>query len=566
MTNFTQLILFLSVIISSLFSTVVNAAEINREWLDNDSEITALLPTSVFKLPELQPDHNLAGTITLSAIKGSHYFNLIRDDWDLVSDTQWRIPELPEMNFDVVSQQQYLVSNKATIQRSSHPHWEWQVGTGQFSKIATHSVRVVMPFALSEKNANCTHNGWLLFELNSSQQASKGYYQITSETCAYLQFDLAGRVEVEFSAADIADSDTLVARFKQSNRRDSLTAADLISSYPQLNLERLMPPQREASTVSGIVINGTHYQLNCDTRAGRHPDCRQLALPSYSTAKSLYAGLTLMYLEQRVPGIEHVLVQKIIPECTEKKWQFVTLGDLLNMRTGNYLSRDLDADESSERSINFLTAMTHQQRLEMACTMYPNKSKPGKYFVYHTSDTYLAGVMMERLFKQLSRLDDIYRNLVVNSLWSTLNLSPLLDDSKRTYDDTEHTLTGWGLTFTTDDVIKLAEFIMQQTTAEQPMLDPRMMASALQLDGERINREGGAANLAYNYGFWALEVGTRLGCKEPKWLPFMSGFGGISLVFVSADIFYYNFADNYRHVWLEIIAELHQQFPICEVE
>ena len=126
MTNFTQLILFLSVIISSLFSTVVNAAEINREWLDNDSEITALLPTSVFKLPELQPDHNLAGTITLSAIKGSHYFNLIRDDWDLVSDKQWRIPELPEMNFDVVSQQQYLVSNKATIQRSSHPHWEWQ--------------------------------------------------------------------------------------------------------------------------------------------------------------------------------------------------------------------------------------------------------------------------------------------------------------------------------------------------------------------------------------------------------------------------------------------------------
>ena len=289
-----------------------------------------------------------------------------------------------------------------------------------------------------------------------------------------------------------------------------------------------------------------------------------MVLPSYSTAKSLYAGVGLMYLEQRVPGINQALVSKIIPECPADKWGDVTLGDLVNMRTGNYLTRKYHADESASRMIEFLTAPTHAKRLDMACNMFPQKSKPGKHFVYHTSDTYLAGVMMERLFKQLANQDDIYSVLLAGSLWAPLKLSPLMDDSKRTYDEAQQTFTGWGLTYLTDDVIKLSEFLYAQAASETPELNPIMLGSALQLKDNNINREGGLANIGYNHGFWSLEVGGSIGCKKPKWIPFMSGFGGITIALISPDLIYYNYTDNHRHVWLNVVTELNKKYPLCE--
>jgi deoxyribodipyrimidine photolyase-like uncharacterized protein len=35
-----------------------------------------------------------------------------------------------------------------------------------------------------------------------------------------------------------------------------------------------------------------------------------------------------------------------------------------------------------------------------------------------------------------------------------------------------------------------------------------------------------------------------LGCEHDTWVPFMSGFGGISLVLFPNGVVYYNFADD----------------------
>ena len=35
-----------------------------------------------------------------------------------------------------------------------------------------------------------------------------------------------------------------------------------------------------------------------------------------------------------------------------------------------------------------------------------------------------------------------------------------------------------------------------------------------------------------------------LGCEHPTWIPFMSGFGGISVVLFPNGVVYYNFADD----------------------
>jgi hypothetical protein len=416
-----------------------------------------------------------------------------------------------------------------------------------------------LPFALQERNANCTHNGYMILAQSIQQVEKKwqGYVQITAETCAYLQFDLASHLSVKASQSPENFSTP------SATNKPVFKLNELKKDYPQLNTQKLLPANPKTNTASGLVIKGKHYQISCANRMGDDPYCSQLVLPSYSTAKSLYAGTALMRLEKLYPSISKVSVSKIIPQCDEKRWKNVSLGDLINMRTGNYLSKKPHVDENSVRMLDFFLAQTHQQKLKMACTMFKHKSKAGKHFVYHSSDTYLAGVIMNKLYQQFSKKDDLFTGLMLNDLWQDLNLSDLFANSKRTYDDTQQTFTGWGLSYYVSDLIQLIGFLNNQGK-QATQLDKTMLNSALQMGNKRFNRDGGEANMAYNYGFWALEVGHSLHCKKQKWLPFMSGFGGITVVMYQPDIYYYSFADDHQYRWLEVVKTLNKQFPLCE--
>ena len=60
-----------------------------------------------------------------------------------------------------------------------------------------------------------------------------------------------------------------------------------------------------------------------------------------------------------------------------------------------------------------------------------------------------------------------------------------------------------------------------------------MYQAALQLNAHDRGLIAGDKNLRYNNGFWALQVDDLPGCEGPQFVPFMSGYGGISLVSVS---------------------------------
>ena len=53
-----------------------------------------------------------------------------------------------------------------------------------------------------------------------------------------------------------------------------------------------------------------------------------------------------------------------------------------------------------------------------------------------------------------------------------------------------------------------------------------------------------SSDFRYESGFWARNVQSLLGCAHPTWIPFMSGFGGISVVLFPNGVIYYNFADD----------------------
>ncbi len=535
--------------------------------------------TEVFRKPKSVITKNIEsmiptqGHFKLSQINHTDIFNLIKDNYKMASSKSLQVKALPVIEFDYVVSDNFVIPKQRTVQRSSHPGWEWQISpaTGWVEKLDAGYSRIVFPFALQEKNANCTHNGLLMILVNAKGEAGNGLFQIASETCAYFQFDWVGKVSVEYSK--LADDSkikpsVLINNFKNElqSKTKLLNLSDLKTTYPKLNIKKLLPKPLSSSTTSGLVIKGKHYSLNCATRYGEYPYCEWLALPSYSTAKSIFAGIGLMRLQALVPNVEKILVSKMIPECAEDRWQNVTLADLVNMRTGNYISKNPHSDEASSKMMQFFLATSYRQKVDAACNMFPQKGTPGKRFIYHTSDTFLAGIMLNKIFSAVSGKKDFYSVILAGELWPKIKLSPLLDESKRTYDSTQQTFTGWGLTYYVDDIIKISEFLQQQRTAtsSNSLLDLKLLNRALITTNNQQNLDGGEKYLSYNYGFWALDVGKSLSCQKSKWIPFMSGFGGITVALISPDLLYYNYADNQRFNWLDVIIELNKQLPICE--
>jgi len=86
---------------------------------------------------------------------------------------------------------------------------------------------------------------------------------------------------------------------------------------------------------------------------------------------------------------------------------------------------------------------------------------------------------------------DIYRD-TVRPLWQALHLSPVLDDTMRTYDASAQPLAGLGLFYTPDDIARLARWVADGALIDgQPVLDQSMLNAALQRDPNDRGLEAG---------------------------------------------------------------------------
>ncbi|MDQ7048838.1 MAG: serine hydrolase domain-containing protein [Enterobacterales bacterium] len=575
----TLLILLILCWLPKTQATDSTLAVITSEDILKSNQWQGLVAMQSFKLPanakSLSPISS-STQINLKLIANSDYFQTIKDSYQIATNPIFKAKQLPDIHFAFVQQGIHLIPLDSSVQRANHPQWEWQVSPGyQWQEKKTGYSVMVFPFSLQERNANCTHNGMIKIVLDQKNKKQRGFFQIASETCAYFQLNWVGSLKVSLKILPPSNQATnkissLVKRFEQqqTSQIETLDAKALLKTYPKLELKKLMPKDLSASTLSGVVIKGVDYRLNCGTRAGDYPFCDALALPSFSTAKSLFAGLILMRMQALVAGIDKLLVTKFIPECKRDKWHNVTLADLLNMRTGIYRAKDPHADESSKEMLAFFLQPTAQQKLQLACGLFTRKSQPGKRFHYHTSDTYLAGVMLNRIFTEVSDQTDVYESIFKGEMIPTLGLSPLLDQTKRTYDLQQQAFTGWGMTYYASDFFKLVDFLWQQdqlakSKQHKPILDSQLLTQVMHPGVAAAAREAGNPSMRYNHGFWALEVSQSLGCKQPRWLPFMSGFGGISVVMIAPDLLYYNFSDNYRFEWLKAVKAINRVVDLC---
>lgn len=540
------------------------SADLSQDVLWHGQTLTEPVSMQAFAPPDdmTVPMTSYSGTLRFEGIQAAG-FELLRDSFNY-SQTADTLDKLPAFNVTLVQDGTDLIPTLRGPQANDHPDWEWIIEPGQIWQREDGHVRASLPFALQERNANCVHNGLMAFEIAPHGDTSALIYQIGSETCAYMQFNLWGSAPIVFEVEPVDVAETVIRdyRLEVAHRLPTRPLSDL-SFRDQLGHSDEVAP--EAMTVLGYIKDGTHYVGPCHTRLGDYPYCDVLDLPSYSWAKSLVAGLASMRLEKVFPGSMNSLITDYVPACDD--WDGVTFQHALDMATGRYDSDVYDEDEASEETRQFFLTDRHDRKIDIACN-YDRRSAPGKTFVYHTTDTYILGTAITAFLREQTGRNeaDIFDDLI-DPLWASLGLSPVARQTRRTYDDEAQVFAGWGLTLHRGDIATIARFLHEDGIIEgEPMLDPAMLADALQQRADPVGLRAIIDSQRYKNGFWAWNAGANVGCDDDLFVPAMSGYGGLTLALMPNGQTYYYISDGYAFAWARAANASHNDTPFCEAK
>ncbi len=486
--------------------------------------------------------------------------------------------QLPGLDLEFVQDGSYLIPVTQGLVFGGSQYWNYIIGPGRiWQESGDHGyARASFPFTLVERNQNCTHNGVMIF-LFDGTYVSQVRYQVTQETCLYFKFDLWGQVAATYTPESIPQAETLKAvhAAELAERLPTRPFAALASDYPQANItltrfsSGITP---EHMTAYGLVINGINYVSGCRTRYGDYAYCESLRLPSYSIAKSTFAGVALMRLGQKYgPGVYDLLIKDYVPEIASAAgdWSKVTFMDAMDMATGNYDQAGFEVDEGGATMTSFLDeSETYADKTKYAFR-FPKKKPPGQVWVYHTSDTFIVTRAMNNyLVQQEGSQADIF-NFVRDEVYIPLHLSAGALTTLRTDDSPDGMpFGGYGLFWTQDDIAKIALFLNDQNGSIDgtQILEPGLLAASLQRDpNNRGLHTTGLPVFNYKNGFWAREwtpsENPRFSCTF--WTPFLSGYGGISVVLMPNGSIYYYFSDNNEFSWYDAVSESNKLKSMC---
>jgi CubicO group peptidase (beta-lactamase class C family) len=233
------------------------------------------------------------------------------------------------------------------------------------------------------------------------------------------------------------------------------------------------------------------------------------------------------------------------------------------MASGHYVSAGPETDENAPAMAAFFGSTTAAEKLAFACAQ-PRKAPPGQIWVYHTADSFLLGAAIADVLRGAGLGRDVYDDLV-SPIWRAIGQSAYLDTTRRTYDAQAQPFTGWGLIYARDDVVRAARFLAGGGVVEgRPMLAPTLLAEALQKKDPGGGFEAlGLPNLRYRHGVWARNIARLIGCAHPVWTPFLSGYGGISIVLFPNGVTFYAFGDAGHFDWGEAAAQAGRIRPMC---
>jgi CubicO group peptidase (beta-lactamase class C family) len=542
--------------------------------LSGEAHYETPLDLSAYAMPRGSPPTHASfhGRLRFTVLPADAHGKLVIDRWNIATPGgEYFLP--PAFDFGFVEVDEQLVPVERGIVTGSGDWWDWIVGPGRTWQDGDSGwSRASLPFALMEKNANCLHHGVLTFRYRNESEVSHVAYQVSHETCYYFQFDAWGTAAATRQADPAIDEAAVTAGYRSEvARRFPVKPIErLAQDFPRINAAKFGSTEDIAPgdmTVFGVLVQGVHYAGGCGTRAGLYPYCDEMMLPSYSVAKSVVAGFALMRAELLVPGVRNAPVADYVPECRATGgWDGVTFEQLLDMATGRYDSAADQADEDASNTSRFFLAPSHAEKVRIACTRYPRKDPPGKLWVYHTTDTYLLGAALSAWWKRQNGAQaDFYEDLLVKPVFSRLGLSPEVATTRRTLDDARQPFTGWGLVLRREDLLRLGAFLSldEGKIANDQLLDPAMVRAALQREPTDAGYRAAEDGMRYNNGVWAWDIAQYAGCRKPAWIPFMSGFGGISVAMPPNGIVYYYVSDGGTFRWARAVVETAQIRSVC---
>jgi len=503
-------------------------------------------------------DHSINGTISLGKVLGNG-FTLIKDENNLFKEFH---KDLPNFSIEIVEKDGEVIPSNAGLIYTNHPLWNIQFGKGKgyFDKNLNVSV-ILLPFSLMHKNANCVHTGISIFSLDEQKKSSNIIFQVASETCSYYKFDYISIYKGQFESLS---GKNIMSSKNTSNGVEKKSFEELYDAY-KIEANSFADSRyfsAENVTIFGLIDGKKHYQSSCNTRLGTNIFCDQIVLPSYSLAKSIAGTLSLSLINDAYEDISQYNVSDLIPECNKRKWSEVTLENLADMSTGQYFSTNFDYDESSLATTNFLfRADSHKQKVKIACNSFPRKKRPGKSFIYHTTDTYLLGVALNSYLINNTSASDYFNDVLVPFL-EGYNFSSISKFSLRTIDENyNNALTGLGMYFSVNDLYHLSNILHSVKNNSSKNI---FLHDALNPNYSNSLEAIRSANIFYNNGFWSKVFDKNLfGCKEDIWIPFMSGFGGITFALLPNGMSYYYFSDGYVYSWEDAVLAAHTMRSFC---
>ncbi|MEO5888487.1 MAG: hypothetical protein ABIQ77_12585 [Anaerolineales bacterium] len=539
---------------------------------------TAPVDDSAFALPAnaAMPAHVFEGRLELSGEATSGGFSEIKDTYQYTGSGDSPRKHLPEFSFEFVQNGSHLIPVNQGLYYTGHLYWNYIIGPGRAWKENSDNSysRASFPFALVQRNANCTHNGVMTFLFNNSG-VSKVRYQITQETCVYYKINMWGQLTAPYSPYSVANSATLKANHatEVGNRLPTKPITALASDYPSsgVNVSVFGSGITAAHmTYYGVIINGTNYVSGCTTRYGTYAFCENLRAPSYSTAKSAFAGVALMRLGQKFgTGVYNLLIKDHVPEYTSSPgtWTNVSFNNTIDMATGNYRLAGYESDEAGSYMETFFLAEPYTNKITAAFN-FPFKVTPGTYWVYHSSDTFIVTRAMNNYLQTQEGSGAEIFNIVNNEVYVPIKLSAGVSTIRTDNATTGKPFGGYGLFWTRDDIAKVAKFLNNDNGFANgtQILQVNMLADSMQEDAtDRGLDTTGSPVFKYNNGFWAKNMTPsefpQYSCSF--WVPFMSGYGGITVAMMPNGATYYYFSDNEEFNWYNAVHEANKLAPMC---
>ena len=521
------------------------------------------------------PLHLFEGRLKLNNEATSGAFYERKDDYQYTADSDDPRKHLPAFDFEFVQSGTHLIPVQRGIIVADHPNWEFILEPGRVwsENSDMGKTRAVIPFALQQRNANCMHNGLMTF-LFDNTNVSKVFYQITSETCAYFQFDMWGLLDADYTTQPINNALQLASTHQQqiAGRMPQKSITALAVDYPGVNPNEFANSSEVSPldlSIYGVIVDGTHYVGGCETRYGTHPFCDTLRVPSYSTSKSVLASAGAMRLEKIYGDFFSQIITDWVPEATvnqQGNFYDVSINNALDMATGNYDSSGYFNDENAADVNDFFLPETYAEKINFSVNQYPRQSTPGTRMRYHTSDTFLVMAAQQSYPRsKVGFCGDVFDDIVVDDIWKPLGLDSGSLTNQRTYDPVQQPIGGLGASFVRDDIAKLGKFFGADhgRINNIQVIDPDQLAASKFATATDPGLPW-VSNGLYNNTFWGLNQESIAGCNG-LFVPFMSGFGGITIAMAPSGVVYYYFSDGYGFTWDRALSEAEEIRSSCIV-